>query len=280
MHAAGEGEAGVVRLASAQHGLVTRRQLEAAGIGRGVISRRVRCGRLFRTTLKGVYLLGRPNLEPLARELGAILYFDGDAILSHASACWLWGYIPSAPPEVTVTLIGGDARSRAGLRVHRVPALERADIRVRDGMAVAEAVGLRHTSARELEQALARAPGRTGTARIRALLEAGTEPADVRSRCERMILTLIRRANLPEPLVNKPLHGFRIDMRWPEHRLALEIDGHRFHATRAAFERDRRRDQVLAAVGYTVIRVTYRQILEEPYAVLARLAMALQARAA
>src|SRR5579871_621462 len=76
MHAAGEGEAGVVRLASAQHGLVTRRQLEAAGIGRGVISRRVRCGRLFRTTLKGVYLLGRPNLEPLARELGTILYFD------------------------------------------------------------------------------------------------------------------------------------------------------------------------------------------------------------
>jgi very-short-patch-repair endonuclease len=250
-----------------------------------------------------VYLLGRPTLEPLARELAAVLYFNGRALLSHASACWLWGYIPDPPPEVTVTLVGGDARSRPGLRVHRVPCIDRADVRARRGLpltaparslidlaadtsdddleqAVAEAMGMRHTSARELELALSRAPGRTGTARIRAVLEAGAEPADARSRGERMLITLIRRANLPAPLVNQPFHGFRIDMRWPEHRLALEFDGHRFHGSRAAFERDRRRDQVLAAAGYTVIRVTYRQILEEPYAVIARLAMALQARAA
>lgn len=146
--------------------------------------------------------------------------------------------------------------------------------------AVAEAVGLCHTSARELENALTRAPGRPGTAKIRALLEADAEPADARSRGERMLLSLIRRANLPEPLVNEPFHGFQIDMRWPEHRLALEFDGHRFHGSRAAFERDRRRDQVLAAAGYTVIRVTWRQLTEEPYAVIARLAMALRARAA
>jgi very-short-patch-repair endonuclease len=284
--------------------VISRRQLEQAGVDRGRIARWVRSGRLFHTALKGVYLVGRPTLEPLARELAAILYFNGDAVLSHVSACWLWGYIPGPPPDVTVTLVGRDARSRPGLRVHRVPALQDADVRVRKAIpvtaparslidfaaadtsdydleqAVAEAVALRHTSARELEQALARSRGRTGTAQIRALIEADAEPALTRSKAERMLLRLIRQANLPEPLVNKPFQGLEIDMRWPEHRLALEFDGHRFHGSRAAFERDRRRDQVLAAHGYTVIRVTYRQILEEPYAVIARLAMALQARAA
>jgi very-short-patch-repair endonuclease len=284
-----------------QRGLITRDQLLAAGITRGSIEHRLQTGRLHRH-LRGVYLVGRPTLEPLARELAAVLYFDGDAALSHASACWLWGFI-GEPSDVAVTLIGRDARSRPGLRVHRVPKIARQDLRIRHGIpltaparslidfaadasddaleqAVAEAVAKRLTSARELQAALARVPGRTGTARVRTLLEAEAEPALVESNPERLLLQLIRQAGLPEPLVNKLFHGFKIDMRWPEHRLALEFDGHRFHGSRAAFERDRRRDQVLAAAGYTVIRVTWRQLIEEPYAVIARLAMALQARAA
>jgi very-short-patch-repair endonuclease len=36
----------------------------------------------------------------------------------------------------------------------------------------------------------------------------------------------------------------------------VEVDGYGVHGHRAAFERDRRRDQVLAAAGYTVLRVT------------------------
>jgi very-short-patch-repair endonuclease len=42
-----------------------------------------------------------------------------------------------------------------------------------------------------------------------------------------------------------------------------------------SFERDRRRDQVLVAAGWRVIRITWRQLTKEPLAVLARLAMAL-----
>jgi hypothetical protein len=48
----------------------------------------------------------------------------------------------------------------------------------------------------------------------------------------------------------------------------------------AAFERDRRRDQRLAAAGFQVIRITWRQLEAEPMAVLARLAQALALRAA
>ncbi|MBV9838606.1 MAG: hypothetical protein JO156_10815 [Solirubrobacterales bacterium] len=46
---------------------------------------------------------------------------------------------------------------------------------------------------------------------------------------------------------------------------------------RAAFERDRRRDQILTAHGYRVIRITWRQLTREPFAVVVRVAAALHA---
>ena len=55
----------------------------------------------------------------------------------------------------------------------------------------------------------------------------------------------------------------------------VEIDGHRFHRHRRAFESDRWRDQILAARGYRVLRITWRQLHDEPLAVIGRLAMAL-----
>jgi very-short-patch-repair endonuclease len=55
----------------------------------------------------------------------------------------------------------------------------------------------------------------------------------------------------------------------------VETDGYRFHSTRAAFERDRLRDAELAARGFRVIRVTWRQLTEQPLAVVARIAGAL-----
>jgi very-short-patch-repair endonuclease len=60
----------------------------------------------------------------------------------------------------------------------------------------------------------------------------------------------------------------------------VEVDGFAFHSTRAAFERDRVRDAQLHAAAYRVMRITWRQIVAEPEAVIARLAGALAARAA
>ena len=44
---------------------------------------------------------------------------------------------------------------------------------------------------------------------------------------------------------------------------------------RLAFERDRKRDQVLLAAGIRVLRITDRQLKHEPIAVAARIAQAL-----
>ncbi len=71
------------------------------------------------------------------------------------------------------------------------------------------------------------------------------------------------------------LDGYVVDAVWIAQRLIVEVDGFRFHGHRAAFERDRKRDAALLALGYRVIRVTWRQITEEPLAVVATLAQAL-----
>ena len=58
-------------------------------------------------------------------------------------------------------------------------------------------------------------------------------------------------------------------------RLVVEVDGYAFHSSRAAFESDRRRDAELGTLGLRVMRVTWRQIVDEPQALIARLATAL-----
>ncbi len=53
------------------------------------------------------------------------------------------------------------------------------------------------------------------------------------------------------------------------------MDGFRYHASRAAFEGDRRKDAQLLAAGIAVLRLSWRQITAEPLATVARLAQAL-----
>jgi very-short-patch-repair endonuclease len=105
-------------------------------------------------------------------------------------------------------------------------------------------------------------------------------PAFTRSEAERRLLALIRAAGLPPPRTNVHVGPYEVDFLWPAHRLVVEVDGFAFHSSRAAFERDRRRDADLQARGLRVTRVTWRQLEREPHAVVARLAAALALRAA
>jgi very-short-patch-repair endonuclease len=298
LHVEGTGERAIGLAASQQRGLVHRLQLVAAGLSRGAIARRRDHGGLY-LVLPRVYAVGHESLQPLARELAALLYLGHDAVISHLSAAMLWGLVDSPARVVQATIIGRDSRRRPGLETHRVDGLDPRDVRLRHGIpvtapartlldvaglgkgavferALSEARVLRLTSDRELSGAIARCPLRTGVAPARALLasERGTA-ALTRSDAERRLLAMIVAAGLPRPDVNAFLHGFEVDLLWREAKLVVEVDGHAFHGHRAAFERDRRRDQVLTAAGYRVIRVTWRQLEHEPLAVMARIAQAL-----
>lgn len=127
----------------------------------------------------------------------------------------------------------------------------------------------------EVAALVARYPRRPGTRALRALLARGEAPALTRSKPEAEILNLTRTAQLPTPRTNVLLCGHEVDFLFPEARVVFEVDGFAYHSSRASFEADCRRDGLLEAAGYRVIRVTWRQIRNERDAVLVRLGQAL-----
>ncbi len=87
------------------------------------------------------------------------------------------------------------------------------------------------------------------------------------------------KAGLPQPRMNFVEHGFELDCYWPEFRFAVELDLFETHGTRAAFERDRKRQEDLLLHGITVTRVTGSRLEREPEKVIERVARLLSARA-
>ncbi|HUG41910.1 MAG TPA: DUF559 domain-containing protein [Longimicrobiales bacterium] len=292
-------EEAISRLAARQHGVVTRGQLLGAGLSSHVVEHRLTTGQ-FVALHRGVYRVG-PVVAPHAREMAATLACGVRAVLSHESAAGLWGMLPKSGPDVLEVAIPGGIRRRPGIRIHRLGALRPEEVsrlqripvttaartlydlagRARSGRsrrqlekALAEALARGLTDRGALRKLLARHGGGAGSARMRALLDSGG-PAFTRSEAEERFLELIRSAQLDEPEANAKVEGLEVDFIWPGKRLVVEVDGFAFHSSAAAFEGDRRRDARLAAAGLLVVRVTWRQLADEPMAVVARLAQAM-----
>jgi very-short-patch-repair endonuclease len=286
----------VARVADAQWGFVHRVQAIAAGLGPGAIRLRLR-RRWLTPYHRDVYLVGRAKPDPCGLALAAVLHFRGHAVAAGGTALWLWGLTDRRPGIPTVDLVARDGRSRDGIVVRRVRALASCEIRrtrsvpvVSPARAIAETAGglddleLENAVARCLDAGLAtsaeiaavldRTPRIAGAGLLRRILAHG-DPALTRSQAERLVRRLLRRAGLPQPVSNVKLHGCEVDFLWPQERLILEFDGWSTHRTRRSFERDRERDQLLVAAGFRVIRITWRQLQQEPLAVIARLAAAL-----
>jgi very-short-patch-repair endonuclease len=97
--------------------------------------------------------------------------------------------------------------------------------------------------------------------------------ATVRSLFEAKLLPLVAKAGLPMPRINAAVRTaervLEVDLLWDDERFVVEADSRRQHATEVAFERDRRRDLDLLEVHYEVLRVTWRQVEDEPERVFA-----------
>ena len=91
------------------------------------------------------------------------------------------------------------------------------------------------------------------------------------SALEKRFLKRLRDRGLPLPQTDSPTGGRRVDCRWPDRRLTVELDGYRFHRSRHAWERDRRREREARARGDEFRRYTYGDVVEAPEHMLAEL---------
>jgi very-short-patch-repair endonuclease len=280
----------IADLAGGQYGVVSRDQIRVHGISDDAIDRRLASGRLH-AVHRGGYAVGHRELGPGGRFIAAVLACGPGAVLSHGSAAALWDLRRRDASVIDVSVPTAGGRSRAGLRIHRVPSLQADDGDVHRGIPVTSpARTILDLAAildeRGLERALDRAelleltdyptldalarsrPGHHGAGKLtRALQSHHAGTTLTKSELEELFLALCRRHGLPRPLVNTWVEGKEVDFLFAEHRLIVETDSWTHHRSREAFETDRARDALLARAGYRTLRFTYRQIEREPASV-------------
>jgi very-short-patch-repair endonuclease len=279
----------LAELARHQHGVVSRAQLLALGVGKSAIAVRVNRGRLHRVH-QGVYVVGYPSLTRNGRFMAAVLACGEGAALSHFSAAVLWGML-SGGGKIQVTAPTG--RRRPGLVVHRA-GLGEGEVARRAGIAVTTPartlidladIAPKRTLERAIDEAeflrldctgLAPRHGRRGSGHLTSVLAVhGVGSTRTRSELEEMFLALCDKHNLPRPAVNVQIEGYECDFVWREQRLIVETDGAAAHAGERRRARDLERDAELVAAGWRVIRVTYERLAREPERVAEQMTRAL-----
>lgn len=276
-------------LVEAQYGVVARRQLLGLGMSTDAIKHRLKAGRLHRLHA-GVYAVGHRAIRQEGTWMAAVLAGGEGAVLSHRSAAALWGLRAQVPARVEITS-PRSTRSTSRLHRHRVH-LPSEEVTVRNRIpvttvsrtlfdlsaalspselerAIREAEVLRLPQRPPLAEFLGRYPRHRGARSLRKTLQrlSRLPRGNTRSSLEDHFLRFAARARLPMPETNAKIMAggsrHEVDCLWRGERLILELDGHEVHGTRSAFESDRKRDRRLQAAGWTVVRVTYRQ-LDEP----------------
>lgn len=249
----------------------------------------------YRRLFRGIYVCAElvPSVEMTAT---AAIKASGDpeAVASHQSAALLWGGIVPPSPEAHVTVPAGHTRRRSeGLRVH---AGDRAT-NVRRGVRVTTAadtfidlagcldlvdlvvlgdslVRAGSVTPERLREAARTATGRGVRLARRAadLVRAGVDsPMETKSR---LLMVL---AGLPEPTVNHTLRDHdgtirrRLDMAYPEVRLAIEYDGRQHAESPAQWQEDVGRREELDAGGWRLVVLLSGDIHRTPQRTLDRI---------
>lgn len=236
----------------------------------------------FRRVLHGVYVVAGTRIDHGVRCMAAALLLPEESALTGHSAAWWYGvrFARDDAPVLVARPPGTRIDGPRGVKVHRTPAAA-SDIVVRGGLRVTMAVraawdmaslmpletslpvvdGLLHMgvlTAAELAERVAANRGTWGVRRVRAVVEV----ADGRSESppESQMRLAILRAGLPPPVPQLQIRlvdGYvvRVDLGWPEFKVALEYDG-AYHADRVQMQRDRRRLNSLVQQGWTVVHAT------------------------
>jgi REase_MTES_1575/AbiEi antitoxin C-terminal domain len=302
--AKGDGE--ISTIATGQSGVISVDQLRVSGLSAQAASQRASRARLHRVH-RGVYSVGHEAIGSGGRLLAAVLACGPGSAISHLSAAALWGVRVPAPVVIDVIVPCETGRKIDGIRARRCRYPTVDEVTRHEGIpcttpsrtlidlagtlgrhslrrAVEQAVVLRLLDIAALDIAMTQAKGRRGIPALRSIVAPwrvwGEDLPRLRSILEARLLPALAELGIPRPRCNAKLRLagelVEVDLLWEGKRLAIETDGEETHGTRAAFQHDRWRDQVLTAAGYRVARVTWRQAVDEPEAVATRIGRMLE----
>jgi very-short-patch-repair endonuclease len=285
-------ESRVRHLLVRQNGLVTLAQAIGNGVSARTVQRRVRSG-AWQRLLPRVFLVGGHPESDAVRVRAAALWVGEPGAVSGPAAAWWHGMLPAAPHTVELTVPHRRApRSRPDVRLRRrtlanvdlvgidgvwltdkpLTALETAAA-VPDGSVFLDRALQRHVSFERVHRAYCRNLGAHGFARVGGLLVAAADRAD--SAAERRLVELLRAAGITGWVLGHPFGAYRIDLAFPEARLAVEIDGWAWHMDVDRFRTDRQKGNALVRDGWNLLRFTWHDLSNRPSHVVAEVRAAL-----
>ena len=223
------------------------------------------------------------------------MWAHGDHAVAHGlTAAWWHGLASEAPYDVEVTV----PRSRSGRRVVAWSTVRRRDLPSIDvtvhrrlrvtgvPLTVLEAAAADHSRAimdsalqrgltlEQLRAAHVRNARRHGAGFADRLLREASDGA--RSEAERLLIRLLRSAQITGWKANYPVSGYIVDVAFPVQKVAIEVDGWAFHSDQKTFQNDRKRQNTISLRGWTVLRFTWLDLTEHPQRVIAEIAAALR----
>jgi very-short-patch-repair endonuclease len=274
-------DAAIARIAVRQHGLLLRSQALGAGATDSKIETRLATGRWV-LVARGLYRLSGVPVTWKQRALAACLVSGTGAVVSHRSAAVLWGVSGFRPGRIEITVPPGRSNRNALARVHRsaVDGTRRDGIPVtRPARMVMDLAGVVGSDMLEeaVDDVLCRrlcrldeltAPrGRRGSAVLRAVLDAWNGDALPDGVAEMRVVRRLLDVGLPQPARQHEIHHkgqfvARVDLAYPDDRLAIELDGFRWHAGRGPFRSDRLRRNRIEAAGWRLLETAPDDIAE------------------
>jgi hypothetical protein len=279
-------------LLARQHGLLTRVQGRSLGLTDSAMDRRLASG-IWSPAGRSVFHLNGAPFTWLTRVMAACL--AGDAVASHRTGAVLRdleGFRPGVPE---VIIPRGQFYRPDGVRVHEVRDFELRGESVVQGIptcsvetvlfqiagfagweatsaAIDDAIRRRLTTMPRLYSTLAlhARRGRKGTRLFRAILDAKWGERIPDSRWNRQVADLLVDAGLPSPVLEHEIFGFdgrligRVDLAWPRHLVAVELQSMKHHLNEEAFHRDPLRRNSLQRMGWLVLEYTWRFYVDHP----------------
>lgn len=275
-----------------QDGVLTLRQALLAGLSQDAVDRRVRSGH-WRRCARGVYFVDDRPFTDSARVRAAVWGYGARAAASGLAAAWWHGLTTFAPEIVEVTIpreqrrahlpstrlrrrdLGSwDVVERRGLQLTAVPlTVVEAAVRRGGGPKILDSSLQRHVELRALWTAHLRNKGRHGSPAARRLLRVAGDGAH--SEAERLLIRLLRAARITGWKANLPVAGYRVDVAFPNSRVAIEVDGFAFHSDSDDFHADRVRQNAISLAGWQVLRFTWLDLTEHPQRVIAEIRRAI-----
>jgi hypothetical protein len=260
-------EAAVAAIFARQHSLILREQALACGMTDRMIRHRLACGRWWRVAA-GLYRLAGVPVTWKQRALAACMVSGPGAVVSHRSAAVLWGVSGFRPGPLEITVPAGRSGRNTLARVHRSDHVEGTR---RDGIPVTRPARTiadlaRVVSGDVLEEAVDDAlcrrlcrlddlPARGALGEVLAAWNGDGLPEGV---AEMRVVRALLAAGLDQPVRQYEIWVggvfiARVDLAYPPFRLAMELDGFRWHAGRRKFRSDRLRRNRMEAVGWRVL---------------------------